>query len=195
MFSNEFKDKRVDKMLKKEKHHFSLIFYSPIKVYLFFLGLLLIGGFPILWFGLYFVWTNYKWALVIYIIFGYLFAAYLNNSIVISSKKIIMVNPNFPFRRIKVFNITAIRKVKIASDSHLKFIYIFGFLGTNYIEVELSNEKKYRFYCAGLEIDCYDENQTELTLDDLHDALENRSVSVDFELGLNTNPPFPNLKK
>ncbi|MEM7514093.1 MAG: hypothetical protein AAF388_24425 [Bacteroidota bacterium] len=57
---------------------------------------------------------------------------------------------------------------------------LFSF-GGNYLEVYSSSSIK-KYYCANLDIDCFDENWTELTLDSLHGSLKEKGVAVEFNL-------------
>lgn len=179
-FASEFKDKRVDNMLRRHGYAHAKVFYSPIKIWLIFLLYFLVIGFTVILGAVYFLWTSYKIWLMGYIITAYLVAAFLNNSFAIAGNKFLVVNPNFPFNRVKEYLISDIKDIKLAPDPILTYAWLFGPLGNNYVQV-LSKNGKNRYCCAGLDIDCYDENLTALNLDDLHAALKEKGISVRFE--------------
>lgn len=178
-FSSELKDRRVDSLLLKNGFSFNEIYYSPIKIWAIFYFLFLLAAFPFSIILIPIIFSKYKVFLILYIVSAYLVAAFLNNSFTISNGKLIVVNPNPPFRKIKEYSISKIHHISIKSNPWLLTAWLFGPLGSNYVELNFLETKK-RFYCAGLDIDAYDENFTKLTLDDLHKDLIENGVKVEF---------------
>ena len=59
--------------------------------------------------------------------------------------------------------------------------WIFLIFKSNYIEVYFNN-KKGRFYCSSLQLDSFDENWTEKTIDDLQYSLLKKGIMIEFRL-------------
>jgi hypothetical protein len=95
--------------------------------------------------------------------------------------KLIVINPNFPFRRSVSYTMEEIRNVKIDQSKWLWLTFIFAHGGGNYVQIS-TGDKSSRFYCTCLQVDCVDENLTEKTIDDLHFALTARSIPTEFHL-------------
>jgi hypothetical protein len=95
--------------------------------------------------------------------------------------KLIVINPNFPFRRSTSYNLEAIHHLKIDQSKWLWLTFVFAHGGGNYLEIN-TNQEVHRFYCTCLQVDAVDENLTEKTMDDLHFALEKRNVPTEFNL-------------
>jgi hypothetical protein len=180
--SARLKDRRVDRTLQKlgyEAAHCK-IFYSPVTVWLTYLALLLTALLPFA-FGLFALIYRYTTYFGLYFLAGYLMAAYLNNSIVLAKDKLLMINPNFPFRHLVSYNLEEIRNVKIDQSKWLWLTFIFAHGAGNYVEICTGSEAK-RFYCTCLQLDAFDENLTKKTIDDLHFALRERNVPTEFNL-------------
>jgi hypothetical protein len=62
-----------------------------------------------------------------------------------------------------------------------KWPQAFILFSENYIEVTTRN-KSQKFYCTGLELDSYDENWTEKTIEDLDSNLKEKGIPTDFKL-------------
>jgi hypothetical protein len=176
-------DKRVDKKLEKEGYHQSTIFYSPIQTWVLFIVMLSATSIPANGgvFYLLFVFPIYT---TIYFLVSYLFAAYLNNSFIITKdkKELLVINRNFPFYKFKTYQSADIETIRIdkAFFPFLSPLIFFCIVFTHYVEIQTSTGK-HRFYCVGLDTDCYDENWTERTLDDLPYALpENVKVIMNL---------------
>jgi hypothetical protein len=185
-FSDEIKDRRIDKYLDKKGYNLAEceIFYSPISIYLFYLFYLLLLILSVLPMGFYFLKYIFKYPyyFLIYFIVQYLVLAYLNNSYVITQQKLIVINPNFPFQKMKVYEFGEIDKIKIDNSGLALLIsWIFLIFCSNYIEVYSTNKVR-RFYSIFLEVDCFDENLTEKTLDDFANTLSKNSISLKFNL-------------
>ena len=185
-FSDEIKDRRVDKYLDKKGYNLAEceIFYSPISIYLFYLFYLLLLTLSAIPIELYFKIYNFKhpYCFLIYFIVQYLVLAYLNNSYVIAQQKLIVINPNFPFQKMKVYEFGEIDKIKIDNSWPVFLItWIFLIFSSNYIEV-YSRNKVRRFYSIFLAVDSFDENLTEKTLDDFSNALSKNGIKVKFNL-------------
>ena len=175
-FRNKFKDPRVDKILLYRKgysvHH---IFYSPIKIWLFFSFLLMGMALPLTLVFIHELDEKIAFYILIYGSISYVVAAFLNNSFVLNGDSFLVVNPNLPFKRIKEFPIKEIHQIELGHNKWLYAARIFGPLGINYVEIRSRNRIE-RYYCAGLELDCFDENQTQLTLDDLYFTLKRKGI-------------------
>jgi len=176
----------VEKILLKNGFPRSEIFHSPIWIWWMFWIVIFSMGLSF-WFALlrYFI-SLFSFETVIiyvigYVVISYLIIKFLNRSFAITDGKILIVNSHPPFREFEYFNFNQIQKVKISSDWRLKILIIFGIFHTNYIQIETKFQKK-RFYCLFLDVDCYDENFTEKTLDDLATSLKSKGVIVNLEI-------------
>ena len=170
------KDKRVDKMLRSEGITDADIYHSPIKCWLVMLLLLCCQG----WVFFTFLTTTYSFLLIFYLIISYLVNAYHNNSFALHEDKITVINPNFPFRQIITIDIQDIQCIVIDQGTRKWTLWVMLF-GENYLLIK-TNNKNMKFYCSGLEIDSYDENMTEKTIDDLGEQLRQMGISTDFKL-------------
>lgn len=171
------RDKRVNKMLTSRHLPDTDIYYSPLSSWILCLVLLLAGG---LWiFFSQFFLQHYPWFLL-YPVIGYLIAAYLNTSFALTNDALIAVNPNFPFRKLKVYPLKDIQLV-IFDETRFKGHYLFAIWGRNYITIQTA-QKKQRYYCVNLELDAFDENWTEKTIDSLHESLKDKGVPTSFKL-------------
>lgn len=172
-------DKRVDKVLAKNGLANAEVYYSPIKTAIYLLLLLLSSGGAILLFEL-----TTLWPICVLIIFltlvSYPIQAYSNNSAALTPDKLIIINPNFPFKKFIVFSRDEIIKIEIGENT-FNWRKWLAFVGGNFIEVTTKKDKL-RFYCAYLELDAYDENWTEKTIDDLHASLKNKNFPVEFNI-------------
>ncbi len=178
-FFPKFKDRRVDKTIQLHGYVTaeSELFYSPILLSFFFLPVFALLLFPIT----VALVSNYPIYCAIYLIISYLQAAYLNNSFVISGKKLLVVNNNSPFRRCVAYDLKQVKIIKIDRSRFLRITWFFAQFGYNYVEVITENQVA-RYYCVGLEQDAYDENFTEKTMDDFHAALKQNNVATAFNL-------------
>ncbi|MDW3646389.1 MAG: hypothetical protein R8P61_04990 [Bacteroidia bacterium] len=181
-FLKKLKDKRVDQLLLEKGIKSSQIFYSPILIWFVFLflvpgiiGLSLLGYFL-------FVGGPNVYLAGLFLLTSYLIAAYLNNSFAINGDKFYVINPNFPFQKLLEFELTKIHVVRIDKAKWGILFYLFGFFGRNYVEVETA-KGRFRFFCSGLELDLFEENLTDLTLDDLWLSLEEKEIPVECKLG------------
>ncbi len=172
-----FRDKRVDRALQKLGYTDAEIFYSPLKGWLFWSSILVIGGLSMV---LPLLWT--AWPLIPFVFFlSYLFNASRNNSFALTQDRLVIVNPNFPFRNITVLHLNDIETVTIDRDN-LSWMALFIVLafGNNYIEVKTTEGSK-RYYCAYLQQwDAYSRNLTEKCLDDLDKSLRKKGISTIF---------------
>ena len=91
------------------------------------------------------------------------------------------INPNFPFKKITIYDFAEIEKIKI-DDSKLKVIsWVLLIFSSNYIEIS-TNENTERFYSIFLQPDAFDENLTEKTLDDFNAVLCGKHILTEFNL-------------
>ena len=181
----ELKDKEVDKMIAKRGYQHSEIFYSPISswfvTFLLFgviivplifclISYLLSGGSPII-LGI----------VVLYFLIGYTFIALLNRSFAVTKDELLIINSHFPLQKIKPHPFREIKSVRISSNKLVYLLLPFLLGRPNYIEVKFKNDVK-RYYCLFLDVDAFDENWTEKTLDDLKISLKDKGINVIFEL-------------
>ena len=173
------KDKRVDKILAKRGYLDCEVFYSPISIWLGYFLMFILTGVGSVFYFMYQLWIGYP---IIYLLVAYLLMARLNNSFALAANELIIINPNFPFNKFKTYHTSEIKDVTIDSSKVLQyFLFIFIIFGVNYVEVRSHFGKK-RFYCLGLEEECYDEHQTEKTIEDLEASIKAKKVIVYFEL-------------
>ena len=175
--SLKLKDKRVDKILASKNYDYAEIFYSPISTWILFLALIM-PSVAFLFFNA-FIW-KYWYFIVLYFIISYLINAYLNNSFAVYEDKLFVINPNFPFRR---FEIIKREDTKLITINNVKrqFFFIFMAFGGCYLSINVPN-KKMKFHCAGLDLDSYDENWTEKTIDDLYYKLVQNKFQTEFNI-------------
>ncbi len=180
--SAKIKDRRIDKCLETTGYNPGEcdIYYSPIIGYYFYVGISIFFIIP-LWFILKILILKYLYFFIIYYALQYLVLAYINNSYAIYQNKLIAINPNFPFKKMTVFELTEIDKIKIG-NSRLGFTtWILLILSSNYIEI-YTTDKTQRFYSVLLEVDCFDENITEKTIDNFNTALCKHNIVTEFNL-------------
>ena len=99
----------------------------------------------------------------------------------LTKNRLIVVNFNLPFKKVKAYNLSEISQIKIANTRWIPWVlFPFGIVLGHYVQVN-----HHKFYCAGLDVDGYHEEDqdTELTLDDLERALQNKGLMVHFKLG------------
>jgi hypothetical protein len=109
-------------------------------------------------------------------VFFYLVSAYSNNTFAITADELVIVNPNYPFRKHSVIPLAAISYLHIGEYSPT-WRKLLLFLSNNYIDLTMGSDTS-RYYCIGLEADAYDENLTEKTIEDFQNELEKRNVKV-----------------
>lgn len=179
-------DKRVDAIIKKKGYEEAQIFYSPILVRL--LIFILVGSmtdFMLYVFGLIYLFDNFHFSfligvITIYLSSIYLIISYLNHSFALSENKLLVINPNFPFNLYREFYMTDIEKIVINENRIMSiFLFLITFGSGNYVELELKNGLKKRFYCIYLDEDYSDESYTEITIEDLVDELRVKKIKVE----------------
>ncbi|OJJ15199.1 hypothetical protein BKI52_39740 [marine bacterium AO1-C] len=173
-----FKDKRVDRLARKKGYTSYEIFYSPISLWIsYYISMLFITITSI---GFFFI--DYWLECAIFLLSAYLAAAYLNHSFIVTQDKLIIVNTNFPFTKTTVYNLSEIEDIDINKSGLIPgLMFPFFILVGNYVRVNAHNKSK-RFYCVCLQTECYDENHTAKTIEDLTNALGNQGLIVHFEL-------------
>ncbi len=182
-FSLKLKSENVDKILLKKGYLLEEceIFYSPITSWLVFLFMMLSITFPLLILGFEHLFFTFGVYILSYFIMAYIVMVYLDNTPVLVKNELIIINPYFPFRYFKSYQIEEIQKVKIDKSSSFFLSWLFLFFRINYVEI-YANESNRRFYCSSLDLDSYDENWTEKTMDDFQYSLLVRGVMLEFEL-------------
>ncbi|MEL6943496.1 MAG: hypothetical protein AAFO82_12570 [Bacteroidota bacterium] len=185
-FSLELGDKRVNKIILNKGFKESEIFYSPISVWFTFWILLSVITIPMALEFLFHYFSEFSFPrgmlfIGIYILLCYVIIVILNRSFAITEKEFLIINSHFPLQTLQSFEFEEIEEIKISSDWKLKFMIIFGLFYTNYVQVKTKDGRK-RFYCLFLDFDCYDENWTEKTLDDLYKDLCLKGLNVNMPL-------------
>lgn len=180
--SMRLRDKRVDKILGKAGYSNAEIFYSPIKSTLVWISMLLLIGMPLV-IGLFIkIFSGaFLGGAFLYILISYLLNAFLNNSFALSDDALIVINPNFPFRQLTVIPIDQVEKIEIDKAGWMWLFLAFAVTGNNYLSVHTSRGGNV-YFCVALEMDAYDENWTEKTIDDLHQCLKGKGIPVQFNL-------------
>lgn len=181
--SMELRDKRVDKIAQNLHLDHPEIYFSPFQSWLTSLTLfftyiqlpafILIYQFDILKFFFWFF-------IIAYFIVGYIVNSYMSHSILMDSNSLYIINPNFIFMSIVHYPLCEITHIKLGETKHI-WHHIFGVLGSNFIEIE-SHSIKRKFFCVWLEIDAYDENWTEKTMDDLYYNLQKKNIDVEVTI-------------
>lgn len=178
MLIQNIKDKRVDKQLKKNGFDHFTLFYSPISFWVVILvGIILSGA------GLFYsiLASEYIILIIPYLFISYLVNAYLNNSFALTGDKLIVINPNFPFRKFKSYNRQEIKKITIDKIRMPWFLYFAAF-GKNYVQIETKENASVKYYCINLEEDAYDENWTDETLDTFNSTLKDKGYPAVFNI-------------
>jgi hypothetical protein len=186
--SLKLKDLRIDKILSKNGYENYTIYYSPLKSWFVFFGIMIPILLPLAIFLFstiieLFLSNKYLFTLFlsVYIILGYLISSYVNNSFVLTKNELIIVNPNFPFRKFIVLKLNQIKLAEICNDKSWVFTILFGVFGGNYVRISRFSDTK-KFYCYNLDVDCFDENWTEKTFDDFFDDLNSKNVKVKMKI-------------
>lgn len=179
-FALNLKDKRVDRMLNARGLHGADIYYSPIQSWLIMLLLVLT---PVVFIGVGLSWALwYGAAVVVYLLLSYLANARLYNSIALKDDRLIIVNPNFSCRQVVLYDKQSITRIVIAEYKGRQWLgWLLVFKG-NYLQIECEGGV-YIYHCSGLELDAFDENWTEKTIDTLADKLTELGYPVSFEAG------------
>jgi hypothetical protein len=180
--SAKLKDRRVNTVLKQNDYSLEdcTIYYSPIVGWLYYAGIFVAFTYGMLLLLVYYAFVMFTMFFLIYFVICYLFCAFLNNSFVITSKELIVVNPNFPFRRFEKFDLNSIKKVILHDSGLILFSWIF-LLSSRYAIIH-DEGKQRKFYCAYLERDAYDENITEKNLDDFEAHLKQLNIKTEMYL-------------
>lgn len=175
-----FMDSRIDKTIKKLDYDTYKVFCSPVLANFTLLFLLS----PIMIIIILCTDYQYFYLLAVLILIIYLVSAPLNNSIVFVRKKMLIINPNFPFNKQTIIDIKDITNIIIDSDIYdslwNKIIYLWIFrISRNYIKI---NTKKatFLFFCANLNLEGYEENSINANLDDLHLFLKQINIPTIF---------------
>jgi|GEM_PF-1080864 len=172
-----FRDKRVDRALDQLGYTGPDIFYSPLQGWIFWTSLLLILVASTIFWLLLWLWP----LLPLMLCLSYLFNAYRSNNFALSENQLIIINPNFPFRKVTLLDLKDIESVRVDCDtlSRVASFLILAF-GNNYIEVKTAAGTQ-RFYCAYLQQwNAYSRNLTEKGIDDLDVALKKRGIATIF---------------
>jgi hypothetical protein len=166
-------DLRVDKMLKARGLDTSDIYYSPIKSWVLFM---VIAMGLCYWFIIPLALSKYYSLVLIYLAPGYLFSGYLNHSFAITEDQLHVINPNFPFRQFKSYALRDIQRITL-NKSKQKWHYLLGIIGSNYISIQTADQS-IKYFCVNLDVDAFDENWTEKTMDTFYSKLKEKGLDV-----------------
>jgi hypothetical protein len=182
MPSAKLKDRRVDKVLIQNDYNLEdcIIYYSPIVGLLYYAGIFVAFTSGMILLLVYYACVKFTMFFSFHLVIGYLLSAFLNNSFVITSKELIVINPNFPFKRFEKYDLNRIQKVVMDNSWLILFSWIF-LLSSRYVCI-IDELKQRKFYCAYLERDAYDENITEKNLDDFQAHLKKLSIKTEMNL-------------
>ena len=143
-------DKRVDEIVKKLGHNAIETFYSPILAGLWYFALLLLTTAP---FVVAIIWQFFEFQyeyfcyLGVFIVVSYLLNAFLNNNFILTNDKIIIINPNFPFKKQTIINVVDIERIIIDKSKWVRWsCWCLGVFGGNHIEVT-TKSGKHLFFC------------------------------------------------
>ena len=171
------KDKRVDKMLATDNINNADIYYSPIIFWILSLVVILCGGVGVIaWLALH----KYYLFFLFYFSVSYFISSYLNNSFALTEKHLHVINPNIPFKKIKSYDLSNIKQITIGKTKR-KWHYVLGIFGSNYITIQTTNKSE-KYFCIGLEIDAFDENWTEKTIDNFNYKLREKNIQTVFNI-------------
>lgn len=176
---SKLKDNRVDKMLTSKGIIGGDIYYSPISVWIIALSIIILGSIGVFYL---FASSIYGYLLIPYFIISYLLNAYKNNSFALLDDKIIIINPNIPFRKVTIINNSEINIVTI-DKTKSNWSKLLLDIGGNYLLIQ-TKDKLHKFYCSGLEADSYDENWIEKSIDELEVKLKEKGIETEFKLFL-----------
>ncbi|WP_118976964.1 hypothetical protein [Taibaiella koreensis] len=174
----KLQDRRVERILKEKGLQDAEVFHGPKKVLWLFLALVIVGGAGII--IPFFAWAG--WYVIpfplLYLAAGFVISGRYFNSIAVTDKELIIINPNFLFRKYTAFPLDEIRLVVMGSRPD-RVATFFCLLACNYIEVGTDSDIRL-FFCMGLdEHDGYgDEGFTEKTLEDLAYVLQRKNITV-----------------
>lgn len=185
----KLEDKRIKKHLKQIPLDQYTVYHSPIKSWFLFIFLILIIISP---FSIYFIGSLFSTSfniiiislIISYFIISYVISAYYNNSFIVSNNYLLVINPNFPFKTIKKYNLSSINEVIIDNDKRTVnsiFLWIFFIINRNQIKIKLG-KKIETFYCVNLDVDCCGENWTEKNLDDFYNDLKSKNINVHMKI-------------
>ena len=187
-FSNEasaitFTDPKVKDMVPARDFAQGQVFYSPLRIWYFFLGMVLLGFDTVDMLCLAFPESLLLLLLLPpYVALSIRVMASLNHHFVLTDRALWVVNTS-PWRRsARRIALAEIQAVRIGSHRKMRrWAWLFLVVGSNFVELKVSGSWQ-RFYCVHLEEDCFDENWTALNLDDLFLALQRRGLEVQMDL-------------
>lgn len=172
------KDRRVDKMLASGGYNTNDIYYSPISEWLAIVFFILLNiCIPLVAF----IATSYHslWVLF-YVTIAYLTIAKQNNSFALFEDQLIVINPNFPFRKLTIYENRNIHTVTMDATK-FGWSMLFPGSGGHYVLIE-TNDQIHKYHCSGLDLEPY-EDTSEKTIDELSERLQEKGVVVDFRIG------------
>ncbi|WP_143473494.1 hypothetical protein [Flavilitoribacter nigricans] len=169
-------------MLEIQRVRNFTLYESPIIKWLFFFVAALMIIIPV---GIFFyppIILAWKY-LPGYFVVAYLIAGFSNNSFAVTAHGFYVINPNYPFKKFRHSPNFKIKNIRI--DQTGTFWWLFFPMGQfggncNYVEITTIEGQRHKFLCAGLDLDAFDENDTEETLDTLHDNLKRKNIPVQF---------------
>lgn len=174
----KLKDKRVDKMLAQNGVQNAETFYSPVQIWLYFILMILLPGIGIV------IPALGLWGIgivLVYTCLSYLLYVQRSNSFALTEDTFYILNPSWPFGRLESCRLEDIHMITFGEDKIPWLRRIFIWSDANFLEIT-THSGTLKYACAGLELDAFDENFTEKTLDDLRYRLEARSIPVTWNL-------------
>ena len=139
--------------------------------------------------------TILGWTLliVIYVLICYLYAGLTNNNIIVFDNRLEIKNELPLFKKHKIFQFENIKSVTfrhewtatLTSKINSKFIKLFvteftasWFFPTDYKWIKIESDKDYKFYCFGLEMNFYDNEEP--YFEDLFHCLADKQINVSW---------------
>ena len=122
------KDKRVDKILDEAGIKGAEIFYSPVALSFFPFFILVV----IL--NIFFLNKIVFSFSIFFVLMDYLLVSFLNNSLAIRENFMYVINPNFPFNRLKKYELKSIQRIRINCKSST-WQYFFLILSGSFIQI------------------------------------------------------------
>lgn len=176
-------DKRIDREIIKlgfipEECE---IFYSPIAAWLW--PSILLWTMGALWTYPFVLHSRVAILVVLcWFCLGYLLAARLNCSFVLTSRQMLAINPNFPFKKRIVCDFEDITGIRIAKSPSWHRVFMpFIIAGSKFVQIRTSTQV-HTCYCVELGLDAMNTNFTEKPLDDLYVSLKNKGLKVEWTL-------------
>jgi hypothetical protein len=127
-----------------------------------------------------------------YVVVVYIYAGLFNNDIIITGTTLEIINSVPLFKKRILFELTSVKTITLRHDwtetigneikqSTLRYCIkelVSVFFPYNYKWIKIEAEKKYKFYCFGIDYDYYENEKP--YFEDLYKELKNRQASVNW---------------